>query len=118
MLINVGEIDVEIFPEQIAQEWWDMGSNNHVNFFNWIGDNVSLEHLSMQLQYVTDHPMLTDKARRIMDKIGEYSSQHQEKLQEHVWHCRKCNEPIRAPQPYDMICNDCHADERRKTELG
>lgn len=74
MLINIGELDVEVFPEQIGQEWWDMGSENHVNFFNWLGDNVDLTSLSNQLQFVTDHPMLTDKARRIMDKIGQYAS--------------------------------------------
>jgi hypothetical protein len=64
---------IDVAPEEIAEVFWKMSSKEQAVFFNWLGDNASMERLSFQLQYVTEEKALTDKARAVMEKIGNYA---------------------------------------------
>ena len=74
MRVIIDDRIVYLSPELVAREFWDMDSNEQVQFFNELGRIISIEKLPFQLQYVTDSPLLTEEARRIMSTIGEYSA--------------------------------------------
>ncbi len=70
------KIDIEMSPEELAERFCALGSDEQARFFNHI-DTVASRWagmgLAMQLQYITDDDGLTLAGRRVMQYIGEYS---------------------------------------------
>jgi hypothetical protein len=75
MRVIIDDRIVHLSPEMVAKEFWNMDGNEQVEFFNALGNIVPIHKLPFQLQFVTDSPKLTNKAREIMNTIGQYSEQ-------------------------------------------
>ena len=69
-------IDVTLTPDELAAEFAAMGDEQQAMFFNELAVITSKWNrpICFQLQYVTDHPALTDEGRRVMAQIGEYAA--------------------------------------------
>ena len=68
-------VDIDLKPEEIAAEFASMGASEQARFFNELATITEKwdTPFSFQLQYITDDPDLTDDARIIMEKIGDYA---------------------------------------------
>lgn len=62
---------VPISPERLAEAFWLMDDEHQAVFFNRLAEIVV--RLPTQLQAVTDCPILSPEARRVMEQIGEYA---------------------------------------------
>ncbi len=71
--ISIEQVEIELYPADIASMFWKMDSEQMAQFFNHLG-HVSAGRISMQLQYVTDTETLHSVGRTAMRKIGEYST--------------------------------------------
>lgn len=71
-------VDVSPSPDELAFEFANMGDEQQAMFFNELARIVLKWEIPFcfQMQYVTDHPKLTDAGRSIMRAIGEYSCPH------------------------------------------
>lgn len=71
----VTTVDVEITAERLAGLFAEMTAEEQARFFNRLALELTFwqSPFSLQLQAVTDCESLTDDARRVMRKIGEYS---------------------------------------------
>lgn len=65
-------VKVSISPEQLADMFWLMGSEQQAVFFNRLG-NVNGGRMAVQLQGVTDSSFLDESGRVFMSMIGDYS---------------------------------------------
>lgn len=73
-------ITVTPYPEEMAEIWWNMNSDDQVMFLNKLGEYMS--HSSngeIQMQYITDTKWLTDKGRYVMQLMGEYADKEPRK---------------------------------------
>lgn len=72
----VGDRIVRITPENVAEMFAHMGSDEQARFFNHIDVVTSEWKLSLdhQLAFVNGEESLTDKGRAIMRLIGDYAS--------------------------------------------
>lgn len=61
-----------ITPEIVAELFWGMDSCDQAKFYNYLAD-ISKDHITMQMQYITEEDGLTLDGRRVMQNIGEYS---------------------------------------------
>lgn len=66
------EAEVHPSPEELADVFWAMDSEEQAWFFNHLGE-ISQQGISFQLQAVTDSERLTHHGRFVMSKIGDYS---------------------------------------------
>lgn len=68
-------VDITPDPDELAFEFANMDDEQQAMFFNELAGIVSKweRPFCFQLQYVTDHPELTDAGRSIMRAIGEYA---------------------------------------------
>lgn len=68
-------MSLDITPEQVAEMFADMDSEEQARFFNHVAKVASKwpASLGMQLQCVTEDDGLTMEGRRVMQGIGEYS---------------------------------------------
>lgn len=66
-------VEIELGPEEIAQEFLNLGSDKQAVFFNKLYE-LGGEWLSRQLQYISECPDLTSDGDAAMRLIGEYSS--------------------------------------------
>ena len=65
-----------ISPEDIAELFTELDSEQQARFFNKVAEIASIwswGDMGMQLQYITDEEGLTLPGRRVMQNIGEYS---------------------------------------------
>lgn len=69
------QVPVKLTPEDVAQMFCEMDSNEQARFFNEIAETVKGwdQPFSFQLQAVTDKPELTSQARNVMAQIGIYA---------------------------------------------
>jgi hypothetical protein len=74
MKINA-DIEYKPEPQELAEEFCEMGEHDQAIFFNKIGQIFSNEKfsLSMQLQYITDCETLNFDGRHVMRMIGDYA---------------------------------------------
>lgn len=70
------EITINPTPDELAEVFWGMMSNQQVEFFNHLY-TISNDRLCFQLQAVTDEPGLNANGRYAMQLIGEYSQETQ-----------------------------------------
>lgn len=78
MKINVGEIEYNPTPEQLAEEFCALYEEGQSRFFNKIGEifkNTKFS-LPMQLQYITDCEILNSEGRHVMGLIGDYKNKN------------------------------------------
>lgn len=70
----IKNIDVEIHltPDDLAQIFWEMPSNDQAQFYNKLGELADYR-LAFQLQHITEEKGLSLTGRRVMQQIGEYS---------------------------------------------
>lgn len=75
-------VEYEPSPEELAEEFYSLYDNGMASFFNHIGELFQYKDeampLSMQLEYVSQSPVLNEKGRFAMQKIGEYARHNQE----------------------------------------
>ena len=67
---------VEHTPEEIAELFASLSSEEQARFFNRVAEVASVWQgagFVMQMQYITDDEGLTLAGRRVMQYIGEYS---------------------------------------------
>ena len=67
-------VDVELTPEDLADCFCDLHSNEQAHFFNRIAEVVATWDTSFnfQLQAIGNSGVLTNDGRRIMSMIGDY----------------------------------------------
>lgn len=66
--------DLKLTPKELAREFWDMSSLHQAQFFNELSEicGVTSATLNMQMQFLVNEKVLTDKGRQVMRTIGEY----------------------------------------------
>ena len=69
-------IEFEVTPELLAKWFADMDSGEQATFFNVLADEVAEwdTPFSFQMDAIAAEKHLTNEARDIMRKIGEYSN--------------------------------------------
>ena len=69
-------VEITPDPDELAFEFANMGDEQQAMFFNELARIVEKwdRNFVFQLQYVTDHPELTDAGRSVMRAIGEYAN--------------------------------------------
>lgn len=74
-MIIKSEILYHPTPKELAEEFCMLYESAQAKFFNEIGEIFANEphQLCIQLQYLSDSPILNDKGRYAMKKIGEYA---------------------------------------------
>jgi len=68
------EVDISLTPEELAESFWSMSSEDQGTFFNTLGE-ISDIRLCFQLQAVTDGAALSRTGRNVMAMIGDYSQE-------------------------------------------
>lgn len=68
------EVAVDITPEELAEAFWSMRSEQQAKFFNHLYD-ITDGLLCFQLQAVTDDAGLNANGRYAMRLIGDYSEE-------------------------------------------
>lgn len=63
------EVEIRLTPEEMAQEFWNMGSGEQARFFNCLG-TISAGALEMQMAYVGKDSELKAVGRKAMLVIG------------------------------------------------
>lgn len=63
-------VKLEPTPKELAREFAAMGNHEQAEFFNTLAEE--LDSWSMQLQYVRDSVILSNKGLALMKLIGEY----------------------------------------------
>lgn len=71
MLIET-TIDYKPTPEELAQAFWDMMSDEQARFFNQLG-RLGDGNMPIQLEYIRLEKALTEHGRSVMALIGEYA---------------------------------------------
>ena len=69
------EVKIDLTPEDLADIWCDLDSEQQAKFFNQVA-NISSQwdrDFPWQMQHITDESCLTAAGRDIMKTIGEYS---------------------------------------------
>ena len=68
-------VDVELTPEDLADCFCDLHSNEQAHFFNRMAEVTAKwgAPFCFQLQYIVDSKILTRDGKEIMCQIGEYS---------------------------------------------
>ena len=69
------KVDVELTPEDLADRFAELTSDEQARFFNRVAEVSSkwTRPFEFQLQSITEEKELTLAGRRIMQGIGEYS---------------------------------------------
>jgi len=73
--VDLLNIEVEVSPAQLAEEFCNLYENGQAEFFNKIHEVFASKpewSFAMQMHYVSVSPELNSKGRFVMDKIGEY----------------------------------------------
>ena len=65
------EVEIKLTGKDVAFIFWDMDEKEQSAFFNELG---CFSGLPMQLQAVTDCPVLNPSGRHAMTRIGEYAT--------------------------------------------
>ncbi len=65
-------VNIELTRSEFVEEFWSLDSHQMAAFFSALGDKPTID-LSMQLEYVRQSPLLYNKGRMVMEKIGEYA---------------------------------------------
>lgn len=75
MLIKLKDIEYHPTHKQLAEEFCELYEDDQAKFFNYIAEIFENKNnsLPMQLEYVSQSPFLTNKARAAMMLIGDYS---------------------------------------------
>lgn len=70
-------VQVTVTPEKMGELFAEMGADEMAIFFNSVADQVKgwLAPFSFQMEAVIREKNLSDEARKIMGKIGEYSQE-------------------------------------------
>ena len=63
---------VSLTGEQLAELFWNMGTESQAQFFNYLGD-IPVSKFTDQMHAVSKEESLSNGARAAMDVIGEYS---------------------------------------------
>ncbi len=69
--------DIDISPEQLAEEFCNMSCHQQARFFNAVHEvtkDWTVVGFVMQLQGVIDSPEFTAEARSVMKLIGDYGN--------------------------------------------
>lgn len=67
-------VDVTPYPDELAFEFANMGSEQQAMFFNELANLVNrLTPFEFQVRALTNHPALTDAGRLVMQAIGGYA---------------------------------------------
>lgn len=68
-------VDITPTPDELAFEFSNMGDEQQAMFFSELARLVEKwdRPFCFQLQYLADHPALTDAGRALMREIGEYA---------------------------------------------
>jgi len=68
-------VKINLKPKQVAKLFESMNSKEMATFFNELGNLIEKWNhgFSFQMQYLTNKINLTDKARAIMNTIGQYA---------------------------------------------
>lgn len=69
------KVDYEPTPEELAIEFCELYEDGQAKFFNRVAEifDQPSHSLSMQLEYISQSKLLTDEARSLMRRIGEYA---------------------------------------------
>ena len=62
----------KVSPSHLAELFWLADDEQQVEFLNHLAE-ISGGLVSLQLQHITDNDALTDSARGLMQKFGEYA---------------------------------------------
>lgn len=75
MITRSVEAKVQITPEEMAEEFANMGDDQQAVFFNTLAKITETwsSPFSFQLEAIVTHPALTAEARAVMSAIGEYA---------------------------------------------
>lgn len=79
-MVNIFEVsttvNVEITPERLAIFFTEMSAEEQARFFNHLAIRLTFwkNEFVLQLQHISDCEILTNEAREVMRKIGEYST--------------------------------------------
>lgn len=70
------KITITLEPKDLAKEFCNMNADYQAEFFNAVYKITQKwqSHFVLQLQSITDSPVLNDGGRIIMCNIGDYSS--------------------------------------------
>lgn len=73
------EVDIEINPQELAEEFWNMDSEQQADFFNILAGIIEENQGRgvMQLDYISFEPSLYPNGSRLInmlaDRVKEYS---------------------------------------------
>jgi hypothetical protein len=73
------EVDIKIIPQTVADLFCSMDAHEQAVFFNAIAADVKTWpacNFDLQMQYISDSPLLTENGRKIMKTIGQYAEEH------------------------------------------
>ena len=82
MEIVIKEVDITVTPKEVANIISNYDSREQVVMLNELARilNDWNNPYVFQLQHITDDNKLTDKARRLMEYIGDYSGNKESEL--------------------------------------
>jgi hypothetical protein len=69
---RIFEVEFNLTYEEIANEFWNMDSEDQAKFFNHIGKNRKFD-VAMQLEYIRQEEVLNTDGRELMKAIGDYA---------------------------------------------
>ena len=72
MITSKMDIEMDVSPDDLAEEFWRWDSEKHAEFFNHLG-RISKDKLIFQLQYLMDSKVLNGHGRDAMAAIGNYA---------------------------------------------
>ena len=77
--ITPNNIELEVTPELLAKWFANMDSREQATFFNVLADEVAEwgAPFAFQMDAISAEKHLTNEARDIMKKIGEYSNAYE-----------------------------------------
>lgn len=67
------EVDIEMNPKELAEEFWNMDSEQQAEFFNELADIIEENQGRgiMQLDYISFEPSLYPNGARLINMLAE-----------------------------------------------
>lgn len=75
------EVDIEMNPKELAEEFWNMDSEQQADFFNVLADIIEENQGRgvMQLDYISFEPSLYPHGARIINMLADRVNEQIEK---------------------------------------
>jgi len=76
MIRRTETIEVKPTVEELAEEFWELGSDEQAKFFNHLAEIAKTPKIELQLGAVAIEKELKTTGRKIMRLIGEYADEN------------------------------------------